>query len=142
MKFSGNVLNGMRNKWLDFGSDLDHFLEHPDVFVYNIAQKLMDGFWWNFQDMSEKVKGWNGWILEVIRITIWIFWIHQISKSYRWIVMTFSANDLNGTRNKWLHFWSDLDHCLDHLDPGCNIILGWILMIFLGYVTNGKRKKW
>ena len=19
-------------------------------------------------------------------------------------------------------FWSDLDHCLDHLDPGCNII--------------------
>ena len=64
------------------------------------------------------------------------------SKSYGWIVITFSANDLNGTRNKWLYFWSDLDHCLDHLDPGCNIILGWILMIFLGYVTNGKGKKW
>ena len=40
-----------------------------------------------------------------------------------------------------LIFWSDLDHCLDHLDPGCHIILGWTL-IFLGYVTNGKRKKW
>ena len=36
---------------------------------------------------------------------------------------------------------SDIDHCLDHLDPGCHIILGWTL-IFLGYVTNGKRKKW
>ena len=21
-------------------------------------------------------------------------------------------------RNKWLNFGSDLDHCLDHLDPG------------------------
>ena len=26
----------------------------PDVFVYNVAEKLMDGFWWNFRDMSEK----------------------------------------------------------------------------------------
>ena len=50
----------------------------PDVFVYKINQKLMDGFWWNFQDMSEKVKGWNDWILEVIRITIWILWIHEM----------------------------------------------------------------
>ena len=50
----------------------------PDVFVYNVAEKLMGGFWWNFRDMSEKVKGWNGWILEVIRITIWIFWIHEM----------------------------------------------------------------
>ena len=23
-------------------------------------------------------KGWNDWILEVIRITIWIFWIHEM----------------------------------------------------------------
>ena len=36
---------------------------------------------------------------------------------------------------------SDLDHYLDHLDPGCQIILERILMIFLGYVRNGKRKK-
>ena len=172
MKFSGNVLNGTRNKWLDFGSDLDHLdpgcqmfcVQHksktygrilmkftgyvwkgkrmkwldfgsdpdlldpwnvifkdrylnklwmdcddifskwpkwckeqvirfwewsgslsgssgsrlPDMFVYSVAQNVMDGFWWNFQDMSEKVKGWNGWILEVIRITIWIFWIHEM----------------------------------------------------------------
>ena len=53
-----------------------------------------------------------------------------------------SGNVLNGTRNKRLDFRSDLDHCLDLLDPGCQIILGWILMIFLGYVRNGKRKKW
>ena len=30
MKFSGNVLNGTRNKRFDFGSDLDHL--DPDVF--------------------------------------------------------------------------------------------------------------
>ena len=24
MKFSGSVLNGIRNEWLHFGSDLDH----------------------------------------------------------------------------------------------------------------------
>ena len=30
MKFSGNVLNGTRNKLLDFGSDLDHCLGHLD----------------------------------------------------------------------------------------------------------------
>ena len=38
------------------------------------------------------------------------------------------------------YFGSDLDHCLDHLYPGCHIILGWILMIFLGYVRNGKGR--
>ena len=32
--------------------------------------------------------------------------------------MKFSQNVLNGTRKKWLDFGSDLDHCLDHLDPG------------------------
>ena len=56
--------------------------------------------------------------------------------------MKFSGNVLNGTRNKLLDFGSNLDHCLDHLDPGCHIIAGWILMIFLGYVRSGKRKKW
>ena len=82
MTFSANDLNGASNKWLDLGSDLDQSGSSgsrlPDVFVYIVAKKLMDGFWWNFQDMSEKVKGWNGWILEVIRITIWIFWIHEM----------------------------------------------------------------
>ena len=29
------------------------------LFVNKIAQKLMDGFSWNFQDMSEKVTGRN-----------------------------------------------------------------------------------
>ena len=61
--------------------------------------------------------------------------------------MKYSGNVLNGTKNKWLDFWSDLDHCLDHLDPGflkrsySQIILGWILMIFLGYVRNGKKEE-
>ena len=32
--------------------------------------------------------------------------------------MTFSGNVLNGTRNRLLGFGSDLDHCLDLLDPG------------------------
>ena len=47
-----------------------------------------------------------------------------------------------------IRFGSDLNHCLDHLDPSffkgsySKIILRWILMIFLGYVRNGKRKKW
>ena len=27
MKFSGYVLNVTRNEWLDFGSDLDHYLD-------------------------------------------------------------------------------------------------------------------
>ena len=131
MKFSGYVWKGKRMKWLNFGSDPDHYMDLldpwnvifkdrylkklwmdcddifskwpkwceeqvirfwewsgslygssgsrlPDVFVHNVAEKRMDGFWWNFRDMSEKVKGWNGWILEVIRINIWIFWIHEM----------------------------------------------------------------
>ena len=36
--------------------------------------------------------------------------------------MTFSANGLNGARNKGLDLGSDLDHCLDHLDPGCRCV--------------------
>ena len=32
--------------------------------------------------------------------------------------MKFSGNVVNGTRNKGLDFRSDLNHCLDHLDPG------------------------
>ena len=32
--------------------------------------------------------------------------------------MKFSGNVLNGTRDKGLDFGSDLDNCLDHLDPG------------------------
>ena len=49
--------------------------EFASLIVNKITQKLMDGFWWNFQDMSEKVKGRNDSILGVIWI-IWIFWIH------------------------------------------------------------------
>ena len=52
--------------------------------------------------------------------------------------MKFSGNVLNGTRNKRLHFGSDLDH----LDPGCQMFCvqhksktyGRILMKFTGYV--------
>ena len=32
--------------------------------------------------------------------------------------MKFSGNVLNGPRNKRLDYESDLDHCLDHLNPG------------------------
>ena len=32
----------------------------------------------NFQDMSENVKGRNYSIFGVIRITIWMFWIHEM----------------------------------------------------------------
>ena len=35
------------------------------------------------------------------------------SKSYGRILMKFSGNVLNETRNKLLDFGSDLDHCLD-----------------------------
>ena len=35
------------------------------------------------------------------------------SKSYGRILMKVSVNVLNGARKKWLHFGSDLDHCLD-----------------------------
>ena len=59
------------------------------------------------------------------------------SKSYGWIFMKFSGNVLNGTGNKSKEqdLGSDLDPCLDHLDPGflkgtySQIILGWFLMI-------------
>ena len=52
--------------------------------------------------------------------------------------MKFAGNVLNGTRNKWLEFGSDLDH----LDPGCQMCFvqdksktyGRILMKFSGYV--------
>ena len=58
----------------------------------------MDGFRLNFQDMSGKVKERNDSILGVIRITVWIFWIHEIYflktdnlKTYGWILRKFSG---------------------------------------------------
>ena len=55
--------------------------------------------------------------------------------------MKFSGNVLNGTKNKGLDFGSNLDHCLDHVDPGCQMCLCtrqlknlWISMKFLEYV--------
>ena len=45
------------------------------------------------------------------------------SKTYGCILMKFSGNVLNGMRNKCLDFGSDLDHCLDHPDPGCQMCL-------------------
>ena len=51
-----------------------------------------------FQDMSEMVQGRSDYILGVIRITVWIFWIHEIqllkkdsSKTYGGILMKFSG---------------------------------------------------
>ena len=62
MKFSGNVWNGKRKKWFNFGSDPDHYLDLLDpsnVIFKDITQKLTDRFRWNFQNMSEMVKGRN-----------------------------------------------------------------------------------
>ena len=44
MKFSGNVLNGTRNKCLNFGSDLGYCLDHLDPgffgWILMIVQEL------------------------------------------------------------------------------------------------------
>ena len=37
--------------------------------------------------------------------------------------MKLSGNVLNGTKNKSLVFGSNLDHCLDHVDPGYQMYL-------------------
>ena len=39
------------------------------------------------------------------------------SKTDRWILIKFSGYVQNGKRKIWLNFGSDLDHCLDLLDP-------------------------
>ncbi len=38
--------------------------------------------------------------------------VSNITQSYRRILMKFSGNVRNGTRNKWLDFGGDPDHCL------------------------------
>ena len=69
MKSYGEVQNGIRNKWLDFGTDLDH---HADCPIGNLAitQQNMSGFWWNFQIALQWYKeqlitflGWSGTML-------------------------------------------------------------------------------
>ena len=74
--------------------------------------------------MSEKVKGKNDSIFGVIRMTDWIFWIHEMyflktdnSKTYGWISMKFSGYVWKGKKKKWFNFWSDSYHYLDLLDP-------------------------
>ena len=59
MKFYGGVRGGKKNKWLYFGSNLDH---HADCPMGNptITQQIMSGFWWNFQDSSTGVR--NNWL--------------------------------------------------------------------------------
>ena len=37
MTFSGYVLNGSRNKELDFGSDLDHCVDHLDTRLLEVC---------------------------------------------------------------------------------------------------------
>ena len=62
MKFSGNVLNGTRKKWLDFQA-ARCVCEQDNSKTY--GQILM-----KFSDMSQKAKGRNDEILGVIPITI------------------------------------------------------------------------
>ena len=56
MKFYGGVRIGKRSKWLDFGSDLDHYADGP---IRNPAttQQVISGFWWNFQESSAMKQG-------------------------------------------------------------------------------------
>ena len=100
MKFSGYVWKGNRMKWLNFGSDPDHYIDLLEPWNVIFKDRHLKKLW---MDCDDNFSKWPKWYKEQV-----------------------------------ITFWSDLDH----LDPGCNRILGWILMIFLGYVTNGKRKKW
>ena len=55
-----------------------------------------------------------GYVFTWVCVSVRLFVCEQDnSKSYRRILMKFSGYVLNRTRNKWLDFGSDLDHCLD-----------------------------
>ena len=55
MKFYTGGWGCKRNKWLDFGSDLNH---HADCPIGNpsVTQQIMSEFWLNFQDSSAMIQ--------------------------------------------------------------------------------------
>ena len=55
MKFYKGVRIAKRNKWLDFGSSLDH---HANCPIGNpaITQQIMNRFWWNAQASSAMIQ--------------------------------------------------------------------------------------
>ena len=75
--------------------------------VCNITQKVMDGFWWNFQEMSEMQWGTSGKILVAIREQF-VCLLAYYSKTYKWILMKFSGKIEDGTSNEPLNFGNDL----------------------------------
>ena len=56
MKFYEGVWGGKRNKWINFGGDLDHNVDCP---IQNpaITQQIMNGLQWKFQDSSAMMQG-------------------------------------------------------------------------------------
>ena len=69
MKFYGGVRGGKRNKWLDFGSNQDHYADYP---FRNLAitRQIMSRFLWNFQDSSAVIQGTIYLMVGVICITM------------------------------------------------------------------------
>ena len=52
MKFYGGVRGVKRNKWLDFGSDLDHHADFP------IGQRLLNKLWAGFHEIFRIALQW------------------------------------------------------------------------------------
>ena len=102
MKFSGNVRNAMRNKWLDFGSDLwavclslSILLETYEWILMKFSGKIEDGTSnkpWNF--------GSDPWFVYLLLAILF--------KTYEWISMKFSGKIEDGTSNEPLNFGNDL----------------------------------
>ena len=55
MKIYGGVWGGKRNKWLDFGSNMDYHADFP-IGNPGISQQIMSGFWWHSQDSSAMIQ--------------------------------------------------------------------------------------
>ena len=55
VKFYGGAQDSKRNKWLNFGGDIDQHADSPvgnPAITQQIISWIMSGFWWIFQDSS------------------------------------------------------------------------------------------
>ena len=55
VKFYGGIQGGKRNKWINFGGDLDHCTDCP-IGKQAISQQIISKFWCNFQDSSAMMQ--------------------------------------------------------------------------------------
>ena len=89
-------------KLLEMALEVEYMMEyqHPGLPVTNL----------HLRSSTDRQSTWP-------RVIFGPLFVNKITQKLTWILIKFSGYVQNGKRKIWLHFGSDLDHCLDLLDP-------------------------